>query len=64
MWHNAAASVKIKQKTAEALKAGKRPFKFENGTVVIYAKTQSKAIYDYKQLKREEKVVRKQLKKV
>lgn len=62
-WHNAKTSVLIKKKTAEATADGKRPFFFENGNVIIYAKTHPKALYDYKQLKQESRIVKRQLKK-
>ncbi|MFV5702212.1 hypothetical protein ACM55F_10100 [Flavobacterium sp. XS2P12] len=63
MWLNAKAGVLIKKKTTEALANGMRKFEFEGGNVVIYAKTQAKAVYDYKQLKKEASTVRRQLKK-
>lgn len=63
MWHNAKAGVQIKKKTSEAFAKGMRKFEFEGGNVVIYAKTQAKAVYDYKQLKKEASTVRRQLKK-
>lgn len=44
-------SIKIKKHHEKAISDGKRPFYFENGTVVIYAKTQSRALYDYNQIK-------------
>ncbi len=62
-WHNAKTSVLIKKKTAEARADGKRPFPFENGNVIIYAKTHPKALYDYNQLKQESRIVKRQLKK-
>lgn len=63
IWQNAKAKILIKAKTEEAIADGKRKFEFENGNVVIYARTQAKALYDYKNLKRETKVIQKQLKK-
>lgn len=63
IWKNAKASVLLKKKLKEALAADKRPFSFERGNVIIYAKTQPKALYDYNQLKKETKQVRNQLKK-
>lgn len=46
---------KIKHHHEKAILDGKRPFYFENRTVVIYAKTQSRALYDYNQIKLERK---------
>ncbi|SDX35889.1 hypothetical protein SAMN05444338_109132 [Flavobacterium degerlachei] len=63
IWKNSKASVLIKKKVKEATADGKRAFSFEKGNVIIYAKTHPKALYDYKQLKKESKQVKNQLKK-
>lgn len=62
LWNNAKAKILIKAKTEEALENGLQ--KFEFGNTVIFAKTTQGAIYKYKQLKRETKIVQNQLKKV
>lgn len=61
LWYNARAKVIIKEKTAEALANGLK--KFEFGSTVIYAKTTQGALYKYRKLKRETKVIQNQLKK-
>lgn len=61
MWHNARIKVLVKEKTKEALANGLK--KFEIGNTVIYAKTTQGAIYRYKKLKREQKIIQNQLKK-
>ena len=55
VFKNAKNRAKIDVKRDEAVKNGKIAFPFERGAVVIYAKTQARAIYDYREFKREQK---------
>ena len=52
---NAKNRAKIDVQREKAVKNGESPFYFRRGTVVIYAKTQARAIYDYKEFTRNEK---------
>lgn len=61
IWHNAKIDVFVKKKANEVVAKGLK--KFEFGSTVIYAKTTQGAIYKYRLLKRETKVIQKQLKK-
>ena len=61
LWNNAKAKILIKAKTEEALANGLKRFQF--GSTVIFAKTPQGAIYKYRKLKRETKVIQNQLKK-
>ncbi len=45
----------IDAKRTEAEKRGERPFYFERGKVVVYAKTSARATYDYLAMKRTQK---------
>ena len=49
--------IDVQRKKAED--EGKTPFYFERGAVVIYARTQARAIYDYRAMKRNQKVAAK-----
>lgn len=42
---------------------GLKPFEFDNGNTVIYAKNGNQAILDHKRLKQETKIIRRQLRK-
>ncbi len=55
LWRKSKTETKINEQHEKAIAEGKKPFHFENGAVVIYAKTQSRAIYDYNQIKLERK---------
>lgn len=55
LFKNAKNRAKIDVKRNEAVEEGKTPFYFERGAVVIYAKTQARAIYDYREMKRNQK---------
>lgn len=55
LFKNAKNRAEIDVKRNEAVKDGKLPFYFERGAVVIYAKTQARAIYDYREMKRNQK---------
>jgi hypothetical protein len=68
MWQNVKENfnkkLKIESKIKAAKSLGKKPFYFENGTVVVYAKTQPAAVYKYRQSKlEEEKKAKKLIKK-
>jgi hypothetical protein len=55
LYQNAKNRAKIDVKRNKAVEEGKIPFYFERGAVVIYAKTQARAIYDYREMKRNQK---------
>lgn len=55
LWQSAVNKVKselrIKTEVQKAEENGEKPFYFQNGTIVIYAKTQAGALYKYKEMK-------------
>lgn len=55
LFKNAKNRAIIDAKRTEAEKRGERPFYFERGKVVVYAKTSARAEYDYRAMKRTEK---------
>ncbi|SDZ91311.1 hypothetical protein SAMN05443667_101267 [Flavobacterium gillisiae] len=67
LWQNAQIKAKNNQDKKEFIKKqeekGLKPFAFNNGNTVIYARTGNQALLDYKQLQAETKIVRKKLKK-
>lgn len=48
-WENAKQDVASKEHIDKAIAKGQKPFHFENGKVVIYAKSQLGAMLKYKQ---------------
>lgn len=48
IWQNAKQDVAAKEHIDKAIAKGEKPFYFENGKVVIYAKTSLRAILKYK----------------
>lgn len=66
LWQMAKQKVKtilrIKSEIEKAEDEGKKPFYFRKGTIVIYAKTQARAIYDYNEIKKAEKIQEKKKK--
>lgn len=67
IWKNAKTDVLIKKKAKEIAKElapkAKKRFSFEWGSIIIWDIKYREALYDYKQLKKETKQVRNQLKK-
>lgn len=51
LWQNAVAKVQIPKMIKKAESEGKRPFYFNNGKTIIYAKTPEQAKYDYRKLR-------------
>jgi hypothetical protein len=66
LWYNAKQDVANKEYIDKAIAKGQKPFHFENGKVVIYAKSQLGAMLKYKQsqLRSTVKARRTNLKKV
>lgn len=65
MWQNAKQDVASKEHIDKAIAKGQKPFYFENGKVVVYAKSQLGAMLQYKNTKLRNLVAaRRTLKKV
>lgn len=58
LFQNAKIGAKIDKERERAVEEGKTPFYFRRGAVVIYAKTQARAIYEFKEMKRNEKLTK------
>ena len=66
-WRNASIKAQNQKDKKEFIKKqeakGLKPFEFDKGNTVIYAKNGNQAILDYKSLKQKTKIVPSQLKK-
>ncbi len=51
LWQNAKLDVASKEARIRAIAKGQKPFYFENGKVVVYAKSQLGAMLQYKKTK-------------
>lgn len=61
---NAKNGAIIDQKRKKAVLNGEKEFTFERGKVVIYAKTEARAIYEYDEFKKKKKAALRNLKSV